>query len=187
MKEHRANLDAKLAKFGRKPRDCGILWSVRVQVAESESEAREKERTYLNSIPPEAGLIELLSMYGLDFSLVRREMRLVDVADEVKAQNAHWGSFEISEDDRSEFDGGRIRPEVHDGTHPCRSRHTQGHRRSSGGIAFRNGRQRRIYACARIFGTGATCRSSSTLSFQSFSAGDCAKRGMPARRCARIY
>ena len=33
MKEHRARLDAKLAKFGRKPRDCGILWSVRVQVA----------------------------------------------------------------------------------------------------------------------------------------------------------
>jgi FMN-dependent oxidoreductase (nitrilotriacetate monooxygenase family) len=94
MKEHRANLDAKLAKFGRKPRDCGILWSVRVQVAESESQAREKERQYLDAIPPEAGLIELSSMYGLDFSRLRREMRLVDVADEVKAQNAHWGSFE---------------------------------------------------------------------------------------------
>ena len=33
-------------------------------------------------------------MYGLDFSRFRRDMRLVDVADEVKAQNAHWGSFE---------------------------------------------------------------------------------------------
>jgi FMN-dependent oxidoreductase (nitrilotriacetate monooxygenase family) len=94
MKEHRTNLDAKLVQFGRKPRDCGILWSVRVQVAESESEARDKERQYLDSIPPEAGLIELSAMYGLDFSLLRREMRLVDVADEVKSQNAHWGSFE---------------------------------------------------------------------------------------------
>ena len=55
MKEHRANLDARLAKFARKPRDCGILWSVRVQVAESESEAPEKKRKYLDSIPPEAG------------------------------------------------------------------------------------------------------------------------------------
>ena len=94
MKEHRMNLDAKLAKFGRKPRDCGILWSVRVQVAESEAAAREKERRYLDTIPPEAGLIELSSMYGLDFSLLRRDMRLVDVAAEVKAQNVHWGSFE---------------------------------------------------------------------------------------------
>ena len=33
-------------------------------------------------------------MYGLDFSMFRRDMRLADVADEVKAQNVHWGSFE---------------------------------------------------------------------------------------------
>jgi FMN-dependent oxidoreductase (nitrilotriacetate monooxygenase family) len=94
MKEHRAALDAKLSKAGRTPRDCGILWSVRVQVAESAAAAREKERAYLDAIPPEAGLIELSSMYGLDFSLLRRDMRLIDVADEVKAQNVHWGSFE---------------------------------------------------------------------------------------------
>lgn len=94
MKDHRAKLDANLAKFGRKPRDCGILWSIRIQVAESESEAREKERQYLDSIPPEAGLMELSSMYGVDFSRMRLQMRLKDVADEVKAQNSHWGSFE---------------------------------------------------------------------------------------------
>jgi alkanesulfonate monooxygenase SsuD/methylene tetrahydromethanopterin reductase-like flavin-dependent oxidoreductase (luciferase family) len=94
MKAHRANLDANLAKFGRKPRDCGILWSVRVQVAESESEALEKERLYLTSIPPEAGLMELASMYGVDFSRFRLNTRLKDVAEEVKAQNSHWGSFE---------------------------------------------------------------------------------------------
>ena len=33
-------------------------------------------------------------MYGLDFSQFRRDMRLSDVAAEVKAQNVHWGSFE---------------------------------------------------------------------------------------------
>src|SRR6185436_12944094 len=54
MQEHRERLDGRLAAFGRKPRDCGILWSVRVQVAESEAAAREKERQYLDSIPPEA-------------------------------------------------------------------------------------------------------------------------------------
>jgi len=52
------------------------------------------EEHYLDSIPPEAGLIELSSMYGLDFSRFRRDMRLADVAAEVKAQNVHWGSFE---------------------------------------------------------------------------------------------
>ena len=40
MKEHRARLDQKLASFGRKPEDCGILWSVRIQVADSEEQAR---------------------------------------------------------------------------------------------------------------------------------------------------
>ena len=94
MKEHRARLDQKLTAFGRQPRDCGVLWSVRIQVAASESEARAKEKQYLDSIPPEAGLIELSSMYGLDFSQFRRDMRLADVAAEVKAQNVHWGSFE---------------------------------------------------------------------------------------------
>ncbi|HEY2184061.1 MAG TPA: NtaA/DmoA family FMN-dependent monooxygenase, partial [Xanthobacteraceae bacterium] len=79
MKEHRAALDAKLAKAGRQPRDCGILWSVRVQVADSAAAAQEKERAYLDAIPPEAGLIELSAMYGLDFSQFRRDMRLVDV------------------------------------------------------------------------------------------------------------
>jgi alkanesulfonate monooxygenase SsuD/methylene tetrahydromethanopterin reductase-like flavin-dependent oxidoreductase (luciferase family) len=94
MKEHRTRLDQKLASFGRRPEDCGILWSVRVQVAESEEAARAMEEHYLDSIPPEAGLIELSSMYGLDFSKFRRDRKLSDVAAEVKAQNVHWGSFE---------------------------------------------------------------------------------------------
>jgi FMN-dependent oxidoreductase (nitrilotriacetate monooxygenase family) len=94
MKDHRARLDQKLASFGRKPEDCGILWSVRIQVAESEEAARAMEEHYLDSIPPEAGLIELSAMYGLDFSKFRRDRKLSDVAAEVKAQNVHWGSFE---------------------------------------------------------------------------------------------
>ena len=77
-----------------KPSDCGILWSVRVQVAESESEARAKEAHYLDALPKEAGLIELSSMYGVDFSSFHNAMTLIDIADEVRSQNVHWGSFE---------------------------------------------------------------------------------------------
>lgn len=94
MKAHRRTLDDRLATHNRSPRDCGVLWSIRVQVAESEAEALEKERRYIASIPREAGLIELSHMYGIDFSALRSDMRLADVAETVKAQNVHWGSFE---------------------------------------------------------------------------------------------
>jgi len=40
MQQHRALLDQKLLTFGRKPRDVGILWSIRIQVAESDAAAK---------------------------------------------------------------------------------------------------------------------------------------------------
>jgi FMN-dependent oxidoreductase (nitrilotriacetate monooxygenase family) len=94
MKQHRAAIDAKLAAAGRKSRDLGILWSVRVQVAQSESEAREKERRFLDSIPPEAGLIEMSQQFGVDFSTATPGMRLSEFADRVKSQKGNLGTFE---------------------------------------------------------------------------------------------
>ena len=94
MKQHRAALDSALAAIGRKPRDIGILWSIRIQVAESDSDAAEKERRYLNSIPPEAGLVEMSAQYGVDFSAAKPGMRLSDFADEVREQKGNLGSFD---------------------------------------------------------------------------------------------
>ncbi len=94
MKQHRAAIDAKLAAVGRKPRDVGILWSVRVQVAQSESEAREKERRFLDAIPPEAGLIEMSQQFGVDFSTATPDMKLSEFADRVKSQKGNLGTFE---------------------------------------------------------------------------------------------
>jgi FMN-dependent oxidoreductase (nitrilotriacetate monooxygenase family) len=94
MQQHRAALDAKLAQVGRKPRDVGILWSIRIQVAESDAAAKEKERQYLESIRPEAGLVEMSAQYNVDFSKARPGMRLADFADEVRAQKGNYGSFE---------------------------------------------------------------------------------------------
>ena len=94
MKQHRAALDAALAAVGREPRDVGILWSIRIQVAESDSDAAEKERRYLDSIPPEAGLVEMSAQYGVDFSTAKPGMRLADFAEEVRAQKGNLGSFE---------------------------------------------------------------------------------------------
>src|SRR5204863_4254771 len=94
MKQHRAAIDAKLAAFGRKPRDLGILWSIRIQVADSASEARAKEQRFLDAIPPEAGLIEMSQQFGVDFSAAKPGMRLADFADQVASQRGNIGSFE---------------------------------------------------------------------------------------------
>jgi alkanesulfonate monooxygenase SsuD/methylene tetrahydromethanopterin reductase-like flavin-dependent oxidoreductase (luciferase family) len=94
MQQHRASLDQKLMAFGRKPRDVGILWSIRIQVAESDAAAKEKERRYLEAIPPQAGLIEMSAQYNVDFSKARPGMKLVDFADEVRNQKGNYGSFD---------------------------------------------------------------------------------------------
>ncbi len=94
MKQHRQALDAALLEAGRKPRDIGILWSIRIEVADSDAHAAEKERRYLESIPPEAGLVEMSAQYGVDFSTAKPGMRLADFADAVRAQKGNLGSFE---------------------------------------------------------------------------------------------
>jgi FMN-dependent oxidoreductase (nitrilotriacetate monooxygenase family) len=94
MKEHRARLDKKLIERGRSVRDVGMLWSVRVQLAESPEEAREQERRYLEAIPPQAGLVEMSVQFNVDFSIAKPGMRLVDFVEEVKAQKGNLGSFE---------------------------------------------------------------------------------------------
>jgi FMN-dependent oxidoreductase (nitrilotriacetate monooxygenase family) len=94
MQQHRAALDKKLAAAGRTSRDIGILWSIRIQVAGSEAEAKEKERRYLAAIHPHAGLVEMSAQYNVDFSKARPGMRLADFADEVRNQKGNYGSFE---------------------------------------------------------------------------------------------
>jgi alkanesulfonate monooxygenase SsuD/methylene tetrahydromethanopterin reductase-like flavin-dependent oxidoreductase (luciferase family) len=67
---------------------------VRVQVAESESEARAKEQRFLDSIPPEAGLIEMSQQFGVDFSTARPGMKLSEFADQVASQKGNLGTFQ---------------------------------------------------------------------------------------------
>jgi alkanesulfonate monooxygenase SsuD/methylene tetrahydromethanopterin reductase-like flavin-dependent oxidoreductase (luciferase family) len=94
MQQHRSALDNNLAQHGRTPRDVGILWSIRIQLASSEADAREQERRYLEAIPPEAGLVELSAQYNVDFSAAKPGMRLADFVDEIRAQKGNLGSFE---------------------------------------------------------------------------------------------
>jgi long-chain alkane monooxygenase len=94
IKAHRAQLDELLAIYGRKPRDLGCLWSVRIQAGETDEEARAKEWNMLAQLPPDAGLVELSFFYGIDFSNFRGDMRLADTAEMVRAQQVHWGTFQ---------------------------------------------------------------------------------------------
>ena len=94
MKKHRTEIDKRLLKLSRKPRDLGILWSVRVQVAESQSEARAKEKAFLDALPPEGGLIEMSQWFGVDFSLADPEMTLADFIHQVRETNGNLGTFE---------------------------------------------------------------------------------------------
>src|ERR1700722_17468080 len=79
---------------GGVPRNIGILWSIRIEVADSEADALEKERRYLDSIPSETRLVEMSVQYGVDFSPAKPGMRLSDFADEVRSQKGNLGSFE---------------------------------------------------------------------------------------------
>lgn len=94
IRAHRADLDRRLLQHGRQSRDLGCLWSMRVQVGETEADARAKERNFLDQLPPDAGLIELSFFYGIDFSSFRPDMKLSDTAELVRTQQVHWGTFE---------------------------------------------------------------------------------------------
>ncbi len=52
------------------------------------------ERRFLDSLPPDAGLMLLSTTYGLDFSIFDGRMKLSEAAESVKSQNTHWGLFE---------------------------------------------------------------------------------------------
>jgi FMN-dependent oxidoreductase (nitrilotriacetate monooxygenase family) len=94
MAAHRRTLDDRLAAHNRSPRDCGVLWSVRVVVADNVEHALQKERAFIASIPAQAGLIEMSHMYGIDFAAIPHNLRLSEVADRIKNENVHWGSFQ---------------------------------------------------------------------------------------------
>jgi alkanesulfonate monooxygenase SsuD/methylene tetrahydromethanopterin reductase-like flavin-dependent oxidoreductase (luciferase family) len=69
-------------------------WSIRIEVADSDAEYAERERRYLEAIPPDAGLIEMSAQYNVDFSRARPGMKLADFADEVASQKGNLGSFD---------------------------------------------------------------------------------------------
>ena len=93
MKQHRADLDAALIRHGRTPRDCGVLWSIRAQVC-SKEEGAERDRKFVESLPPQAGMIMLSNLLGVDFSTVDGRTPLSEMVERVREQQGHFGFFQ---------------------------------------------------------------------------------------------
>lgn len=92
--DHRTRLDGLLEKHGRQSRDLGVFWAVRTQVGETREDALRKERFYLDSVPGNAGLIELSIWYGIDFTKLDPKMKLADAAEAIRAEQVMWGTFQ---------------------------------------------------------------------------------------------
>ena len=159
MKEHRATLDAALAAQGRSPRDLGILWLTRVQVAGLEVRSGRQGEGVLDSLPPQAGLLELSTMYGVDFSSFSPSMRMRETEEAVKSQNVAWGSFEellkTADPDITveEFGRGYITGRALGG-----HRHAGGDRRRVRAAALRERCEWRLHPGEGIFGARLSAR-----------------------------
>lgn len=94
IRDHRARLDQLVTKYDRDPRDLGVFWAVRTQVGETREDALRKEKFFLDSVPENAGLIELSIWYGIDFSQLDPRLKLADAAEMVQAQQVMWGTFQ---------------------------------------------------------------------------------------------
>lgn len=92
MAEHRRGLDAALVRHGRSPRDCGVLWSVRARVG-TRAEVAERDRRFVESLPPQAGMIQLSNLLGVDFSKIDGATKLGDMLEQVAEQRGHYGFF----------------------------------------------------------------------------------------------
>ncbi len=127
MKAHRAELDARLAKFGRQPRDCGILWSVRIQVA-----------GFRSASAGDGGALSRFNSAGsrTDRTLIDVWARLLPLPPRHAAVRCRRRSKSTeralgqlrgnSQNHRSEPHRRTIRPAIHDRTHSRRRRHAEG-------------------------------------------------------------
>ena len=186
MKQHREALDAKLAAFGRKPRDVGILWSIRIQVAEFRSRRQGKGAALSCS---QSGRKPVSSKCRRNTTSISRKrvagMRLADFADEVREQKGNYGSFD----------------ELLKTTDPAQTVEEFGRRFLVDRILVAAGTPKTIvdkleemhfasganggFILGRGYSAWTTSASSSSSSFRSCSAAACPRRNMPARRCGK--
>jgi len=91
MMAHRTALDEALLAAGRKPRDVGILWSVRVDVVADEAEAEAREKAYAATQPPGSAVHHLTQLFSVDLSRFPEETPLGEVVEAVQGEQTNWG------------------------------------------------------------------------------------------------
>jgi FMN-dependent oxidoreductase (nitrilotriacetate monooxygenase family) len=91
MVAHRSRLDAALAKAGRKPRDVGILWAVRVDVVSGPDEAQARERAFFAAMPEGQDVLLLSQLFSVDFGKFSPDLPFHEVAEQVRDAHTNWG------------------------------------------------------------------------------------------------
>jgi alkanesulfonate monooxygenase SsuD/methylene tetrahydromethanopterin reductase-like flavin-dependent oxidoreductase (luciferase family) len=88
MVKQRADLDEALLAEGRDPEEVGILWSTRMVVGETESEAKALRESLVAGVPPEAVGVWLSHNTGYDMSKLPPRFSLAELQQRIVAANA---------------------------------------------------------------------------------------------------
>jgi len=91
MREHRAAMDEALVAAGRKDRDVGMLWSIRVEVLDSPDDLARRDREYLDMQPPGAPIKNMSALFGVDLSRYPPDTLLGEIVEDVRSAHTHWG------------------------------------------------------------------------------------------------
>jgi len=86
--KHRAELDKALVAKGRDPSTVGILWDLTLVVAETETEAKRRKETLLQSMSLEGAGVFISGHGGYDFSKLPARFKLGELNKEIIASNA---------------------------------------------------------------------------------------------------
>jgi FMN-dependent oxidoreductase (nitrilotriacetate monooxygenase family) len=88
MVQQRADLDSALVAEGRDPEQVGIVWSIRLIVAETEAEANALKESLIEGVPPEAAGVWLSHNSGYDMSQLPPRFSLRELQERIVAANA---------------------------------------------------------------------------------------------------
>jgi FMN-dependent oxidoreductase (nitrilotriacetate monooxygenase family) len=79
MRAFRADMNRRLAQFGRAPEDCAILPSIQVVVGETESIAKEKQQYLYSLVDDDVALARTSMSVGVDLTNVAPDQKLWDL------------------------------------------------------------------------------------------------------------
>lgn len=91
---HREALGAALEAAGR-PRDAvKIFWGIRVNLGDTAAERDAHEKAYFDRFPPDYGLLNISTLFGVDLSALDPALTLGEAAPLVAGKHGFGGAFQ---------------------------------------------------------------------------------------------